>query len=142
MRRLLPVFIIICSISVSTMVAQELDHTKYRTYDGTYNNLQNINWGANGDNLQFLISPAYPDGMSAPVGMDRPNPRELSSDIFSQNRLFNDPLKLSDYCWVNLRKLHAWCVLQRHDPMHCTIFYPIAKHLGIKKFCHIYPPKA
>ena len=82
MRRLLPVFIIICSISASTMVAQEVDITKYRTIDGTHNNVENSTWGSAGENLQFLIPPSYPDGMSAPVGMERPNPRHLSNDLY------------------------------------------------------------
>jgi len=80
---------------------QQLDRNLYRTIDGTYNNLQHIEWGAANENLR-LLSPqmGYADGIAAPGGVDRPNPRQISNEIFSQNIQMSDPLNLSDFTWV------------------------------------------
>ena len=71
-----------------------------RTYDGTQNNLQNPNWGAVHAPLQRLTTIAYTDGISAPGGLDRPNPRVISNALFAQDSLINEPLNLSDFVWV------------------------------------------
>lgn len=85
----------------STGYGQELDRNLYRTIDGTYNNLQNPQWGAANENLRLLRQQmGYADGIAAPGGTDRPNPREISNRIFSQEGLLNDPMQLSDFTWV------------------------------------------
>ena len=71
-----------------------------RTYDGTGNNLQNPNWGATNTQLQRLTTVSYSDGISAPGGLTRPNPRVISNALFAQDTLINDPLNLSDFVWV------------------------------------------
>ncbi len=78
----------------------ELNHQNYRTADGSFNNLINPNWGAAGTNLRRITDIGYSDGISSPAGQDRPNPRYLSNEIFSQENTINDMLGLSDYCWV------------------------------------------
>jgi len=98
-RRLLLLCLFFLSIVVC-LNAQEADHQSYRTIDGTFNNLENPRWGAAGDNLRRLSGNGYADGISAPGGVDRPNPREVSNVIFAQDGLINDPLNLSDFCWV------------------------------------------
>ncbi len=85
---------------VSNLVAQDTGHQLYRTIDGSFNNLENPRWGAAGDNLQRLTDVGYADGISAPGGVDRPSPREISNAIFAQDGLINDPLNLSDFTWV------------------------------------------
>lgn len=82
------------------LIAQDLDVDKYRTIDGRFNNTTNVNWGSAGENLRLMVPLVYADGMAAPTGMSRPNPRKLSNEIFVQNKGFSDPLKLSDFCWV------------------------------------------
>lgn len=100
MRRFLLLLTFLFLVFGSFVYGQEVDVTRYRTIDGTQNNLINPNWGAVGDNLALMVPLAYEDSMAAPAGADRPNPRILSNQIFSQSGLLNDPLKLSDFCWV------------------------------------------
>ncbi|WP_170110545.1 peroxidase family protein [Flavilitoribacter nigricans] len=88
--------------------AQTVDFQLYRTYDGSHNNLQNPEWGAAGSNLLRVAGTAYSDGISAPSGTERPNPREVSNSLFAQDGLLNDPLTLSDFCW-------AWGQFIDHD---------------------------
>lgn len=44
-------------------------HRKYRTMDGTCNNLHNPTWGAANTALQRLLDPIYENGFNTPVGM-------------------------------------------------------------------------
>ncbi len=78
----------------------EFDILNYRTIDGRNNNLSHPDWGAAGTNLLRLTGNGYADGISQPGGQGRPNPREVSNEIFAQNFLTNDYLKLNDFCWV------------------------------------------
>lgn len=80
--------------------AQNINHQLYRTFDGTYNNLQNPNWGAAGVPLTRLTHSAYSDGMAEPNGKSRPNPRVISNEIFDQDGIeIGDPFRLNDLCW-------------------------------------------
>ena len=71
-----------------------------RTITGTQNNLQQPGWGATFQNLRRLAPPAYADGISTIGGTDRPNARTVSNEIFAQSGLVEDPMSLSDFCWV------------------------------------------
>ena len=71
-----------------------------RTIDGTANNQQNLNWGAAGNQIRSITSNGFLDGISAPGGTNRPNPRIISNTIFAQDSLINDALALSDFTWV------------------------------------------
>ncbi len=42
----------------------------------------------------------YSDLISTPGGIDRPNPREISNALFSQERITEDIKNLSDFVWV------------------------------------------
>lgn len=97
--------ILILPISLSS---QTIDFQSYRTYDGSNNNLSNPTWGAAGTNLLRVAGVGYADGISAPGGVDRPNPRDVSNSLFAQDGLLNDPLTLSDFCW-------AWGQFIDHD---------------------------
>lgn len=59
--------------------------SKYRTADGSCNNLRYPNWGKSFSCFQRLLPPAYADGQSAPrvsvAGYPLPNPRVLSQVI-------------------------------------------------------------
>ncbi|MFK7932088.1 MAG: peroxidase family protein [Saprospiraceae bacterium] len=81
--------------SVAVLSAQE-----YRSFDGTGNNQGNPLFGATHTPMKQRVSNGFADGISAPAGSDRPNPRLLSNRIFGQDGLRNDPLNLSDFCWV------------------------------------------
>ncbi len=79
---------------------QVTDTDNYRTYDGSFNNPVETQWGAAGTNLLRLVPVAYADSISAPAGPDRANPRTISNSLFAQDSPINDPLSLSDFCWV------------------------------------------
>lgn len=86
---------------ITALSAQDLNRRLYRTIDGTFNNLANPEWGSAQENVRLLLPQmGYADGISAPGGTDRPNPREISNRIFEQNFMIHDPLQLSDYTWV------------------------------------------
>ena len=80
--------------------AQAVDFATVRTINGQYNNLFNPGWGSAGENLFRLTTVGYEDGISLPAGSDRPTPRLVSNALFAQEGLVNDPLTLSDFCWV------------------------------------------
>lgn len=97
-KRLLLAILIFAS--VLTIKAQSVDTDNYRTIDGTINNLEHTSWGAAGVNLIRFTDADYADGISAPAGPNRANPREISNALFAQENPINDPLNLSDFCWV------------------------------------------
>lgn len=43
-------------------------HTKYRTIDGTCNNLQNPLWGSSHTQFRRILRPIYENGFNTPVG--------------------------------------------------------------------------
>lgn len=103
-----PLHVLIFLIFQFGLYAQTVDVQLYRTYDGSYNNLNNPEWGSAGSNLLRVAKASYADGISAPAGTERPNPREVSNTLFAQDGLLNDPLTLSDFCW-------AWGQFIDHD---------------------------
>ncbi len=82
------------------LLAQTEEPAAFRSIDGFGNNLENPGWGQAGENLRRFTENGYADGMAAPAGENRPNPREVSNAIFAQEGLINDPLTLSDFCWA------------------------------------------
>lgn len=98
MIRLLPVFVLVAF--ATALAGQEVDINKYRTIDGTFNNLNNTSWGSAGEDLKLIVPLAYSDGISAPAGLDRPNPRDVSNVVAEQIGTSQDPFQLSDFCWV------------------------------------------
>ena len=93
MIRRLALLVFLCS-------AISLNAQEFRTYDGTGNNMSNPKWGAAHARVNKMVSNGYDDLMSEPAGSDRPNPREISNRLFSQEGNINDQLALSDYVWV------------------------------------------
>ncbi|MFT5168874.1 MAG: hypothetical protein ACI8P3_004119, partial [Saprospiraceae bacterium] len=87
-----------------------------RTVDGTSNNLQNINWGAAGYQIRTITTNGFTDGISAPGGVDRPNPRIISNTIFAQDSLINDAMALSDFTWVFGQFIDHDIVSSSNDP--------------------------
>ncbi len=71
-----------------------------RSYDGSFNNVLNPEWGSAGDILSQRTSIGFADGYSDPGGLDRPNPREISNELFSQETSTLDVKNLSDFVWV------------------------------------------
>jgi len=71
-----------------------------RSIDGFSNNLANPEWGSTDVNLLRIVPSAYGDGLATLAGQDRPNPRFISNELFSQLDLLNDPMELSNFIWV------------------------------------------
>ena len=71
-----------------------------RTFDGSGNNIANPDWGASNVPFIRVAPPYYADSVSTLGGPGWPNPRVVSNQIFAQSGLVNDPLGLSDFCWV------------------------------------------
>lgn len=71
----------------------------YRTISGLYNNLVHPDWGSAGTKILVGPNVGYADGISAPAGPDRPNPRMVSNTIFLQNTMTNDPRGVSAFAW-------------------------------------------
>ncbi|XP_026677158.1 peroxidasin-like [Diaphorina citri] len=74
-------------------------HTKYRTIDGTCNNLQHPMWGASLTGFRRLLKPIYENGFSTPVGWtkglkyygyEKPPARVVSNEDKLQ-RLYGHP---------------------------------------------------
>lgn len=69
-------------------------HRKYRTHDGTCNNLQYPMWGASLTPFRRLLSPIYENGFSTPIGWTdadvRPNARLISLQLVSSSHVTDD----------------------------------------------------
>ena len=66
--------------AVNDIVAQLAE----RGFDGTGNNLSNVNWGAVGEQLLRIADADYEDGLNSPSGADRPSAREISNALSAQ----------------------------------------------------------
>lgn len=82
--------------------------TEIRRYDGAQNNVSHPEW--NSTDTVFLRSTpaAYTDGIDAPSGADRPNPREISNIVMNERGRAQDEYKLSNMVW-------AWGQFLDHD---------------------------
>lgn len=68
---------------------------KYRTFDGTCNNLCNVSWGSAFRPLKRLLPSAYQDGKQAPrsLGSNKqplPNARNVSKTVFVSSKVNED----------------------------------------------------
>lgn len=70
-----------------------------RTIDGVDNNLTNPEWGAAGVAFVRLAPAAYADGISEPVGADRPDARAISNAVAVQQGSTPNARGASDYLW-------------------------------------------
>ena len=64
-----------------TQNAQAQTRQKYRTFDGTLNNLSYTNWGAANIPLYRELPAEYADGKNALAGASRPTPRAISNKL-------------------------------------------------------------
>ncbi|XP_026330359.1 peroxidase-like [Hyposmocoma kahamanoa] len=86
---------------------------KYRSIDGTCNNLQHPNWGRRDAPFTRIATPRYADGIYAmPVatsGRPLPNPRVLSTRLFS-----DQPLPSRTLTYMNMQ----WGQFVTHDMVY------------------------
>jgi hypothetical protein len=67
--------------------------------DGWGNNLAHPEWGSVGVQLLRLGTTAYDDDVSAPGGVGRPGPREISNAVSAQSGSIVNPVSASDFLW-------------------------------------------
>lgn len=76
-------------------------HMKYRTIDGTCNNLQNPSWGASLTGFRRILKPIYENGFSTPIGWTKgklyngypkPSARLISTNVISTNHITPDTI--------------------------------------------------
>ncbi|XP_050539953.1 peroxidasin isoform X2 [Daktulosphaira vitifoliae] len=74
-------------------------HTKYRTIDGTCNNLQNPMWGASLTPFRRIMKPIYENGFNTPIGWtkgmkyygyEKPGARLVSTSIIRTTEITTD----------------------------------------------------
>ncbi|XP_060535889.1 peroxidasin isoform X2 [Cylas formicarius] len=75
-------------------------HSKYRSIDGTCNNLQHPTWGASLTGFRRVLKPVYEDGFGKPIGWDKtrlyngypkPPSRKVSTEVISTAKITPDP---------------------------------------------------
>ncbi len=79
-------------------------HQKYRTLDGTCNNLQNPMWGASLSPLSRLVKPLYENGFSTPVGKSLFNSSYESMIFFWGGHIFANFSVLDISLWSKYNK--------------------------------------
>lgn len=74
-------------------------HLKYRSIDGTCNNLEHPSWGASLTGFRRLAKPIYENGFSSPIGWEKdrlyfgypkPSARLVSTSVISTNNITQD----------------------------------------------------
>lgn len=91
---------IVCFVIIVQLFSLESFSQSIRSIDGSFNNIFNPDWGAQGDQLRRISDVSFSDGISAPSGLDRPNPRVISNILFAQDESTFDVKNLSDFVWV------------------------------------------
>ena len=70
------------------------------SFNGEGHNEDNVNAGATGSELINIAPLNYEDGISAPAGSNRPDPRTISNAVAQQNGLVNSPQGLTNMVWA------------------------------------------
>lgn len=78
------------------------------SYNGTGNNVKHPTWGSAGSAFLRMAEAAYTDGISAPSGADRPNPRDISNALMSQLEATESASGMSNF-------VYAWGQFIDHD---------------------------
>ncbi len=96
-RKIHKISLIILLIGTSLIVLQGQD---IRPIDGYGTNKLHKEWGAK-STIQLNVTPiSFADGIAAPAGPERPNPRIISNMVFAQEEELPDFMGLSDFAWV------------------------------------------
>lgn len=92
--------VIFFAISVASLLCtQSLEAQENRSFDGTRNNLNNIEYGSVGEPYVRFAEVSYTDGIGE-INSDLPNPREISNVLFAQDAPIADENNLSDFVWA------------------------------------------
>jgi hypothetical protein len=101
---------------------------RFRTINGSFNNLKNATWGMAGGNLRRRVPSDYADGISEPSGDNRPSARLISNLVCDQSEdIFNDR-GLTSMVWQWGQFLdHDLSLTESHEPPE---FFPIEVPAG------------
>lgn len=99
--KMMKIFVQFAAAVLVAAISMNVSAQENRQYDGFENNLGHPTWGQAFSNFQHLAAPQFADGMSEPVGMDRPNPRVISNLLFGQSEGEFVPNEggISDFAW-------------------------------------------
>ncbi len=114
-----------CIFIASTLYSQN------RTATGEGNNPMNAEWGSTGTPTLRIMDASFEDGISEPTGMDRPNPRTISNDIFDQDSDMPNSIGLSDFWWQWGQFIDHDITAIHSDPSE---FFPIYVPMGDPQF--------
>lgn len=70
-----------------------------RTFDGTGNNLKNLDWGAAETAFLRLVPSAYADGISEPNDVLKPSARAVSNAVSAQSEEIPNKRGATDFLW-------------------------------------------
>ncbi len=73
---------------------------QFRSLDGSGNNLASPGLGAVGSPIRYIVPKDFSDGIGMPNGINRPNARIVSNELFAQDEVIYDAHNLTDYIWV------------------------------------------
>ncbi len=73
---------------------------EFRSFDGSGNNLNNLDYGMAGNPLLDKVPLEYGDGYSSPAGEDRANPRTISNTIAKQTEDTPSDRGLTNLIWA------------------------------------------
>lgn len=77
--------------------------SRYRSLDGSCNNLYNPSWGVANNRYGRLLTPRYGDGVSSPTvsvtGQELPNPRLISLTVFGERDVPDRELTIANMQW-------------------------------------------
>ncbi|MFK7769844.1 MAG: peroxidase family protein [Mariniblastus sp.] len=91
---------------------------RFRTIDGTMNNVVGVNWGSAGSNLRRRVPVAYADGISSPAGTNRKPARSISNYVCNQNSSILNDRDMSGMVWQWGQFLdHDISLTESHDPL-------------------------
>jgi len=94
---------LICSafaVGATAFVLISLGHAEDREFNGSGNNLANMNWGAAKENFARLAPVDYADGISAVRDVGRPNPRAVGVALMQQTASRPSARNLSGYVYA------------------------------------------
>ena len=85
--------------AIVVMMPGESRGQEFRTVDGTNNNLEHPRWGSTNSQLIRQVSPDYEDERAKPSGYDRPNVRDISNLVVTQEKLVYSKKHVTDMLW-------------------------------------------
>ncbi len=90
---------------------------RFRTINGSFNNLHNETWGMAGGNLRRRVPSAYADGNSEPSGVNRPSARLISNLVCDQSEDMANDRGLTSMVWQWGQFVdHDLTLTETHDP--------------------------